>query len=90
MYECPFSADEDPQYAANVLGPLNRGEGVACFVVYDEDDLPTVLYCSHSLDGEAEELAVDESDEVRAVQALAIQREAREHAALAGFRALVS
>jgi hypothetical protein len=89
VYDCPFESDEDPQYASNVLEPLERGEGVACFVVRDEDGEPTVLYCAHRLEGDAGEVARAEVDEIRVRQALAIQREAREQAAQAGFEALV-
>jgi hypothetical protein len=90
MYDCPHTADQDPQYIANVLDPLDKGEGVACFVVDAGGGERTVLYCSHKLSGQAEEIATDSSDVVRAAQAVAIQREARQQAAQAGFRALVA
>ena len=89
MHDRPFDAEVDPQYASNVLEPLERGEGVACFVVRDEDGEPTVLYCAHRLEGDAGEVARANLDEIRVLQALQIQREAREQAAQAGFEALV-
>ena len=90
MNDCPYPADRDPQYVANIMEPLEKGEGVACFVVESDDGDNTVLYCSHRLSGQAEEIATDERDYVRAAQAVAIQREARTQAAIAGFRALVA
>ena len=90
MLDCPYTAEEDPQYVANIRDPLEKGEGVACFVVDAGAGERTVLYCSHRLTGQAEEIATDERDLVRAAQAVAIQREAREQAAQAGFRALVA
>jgi hypothetical protein len=90
MYDCPYPADKDPQYIVNVLEPLDKGEGVACFVVEAGAGERTVLYCSHRLSGQAEEIATDARDVVRAAQAVAIQREAREQAAQAGFHALVA
>jgi hypothetical protein len=90
MYDCPYTADQDPQYVANILDPLEKGEGVACFVVDAGAGSRTVLYCSHKLSGQAEEIATDTRDFVRAAQAVAIQREARQQAAQAGFRALVA
>ncbi|MGI8623145.1 MAG: hypothetical protein ACR2NB_06585 [Solirubrobacteraceae bacterium] len=89
MHDCPSSAEDDPQYLANVLEPLRKGEGVACFVVED-DGGPTVLYCTHVLSGWAQSLAVDDCERVRAAQALAVQREARDQAARAGFYAVVA
>jgi hypothetical protein len=90
MNDCPYPAEQDPQYVANIIEPLDKGEGVACFVVDCGDGDATVLYCSHRLSGQAEEIATDERDYVRAAQAVAIQREARSQAALAGFRALIA
>ena len=90
MYDCPYTADEDPQYVSNIREPLEKGEGVACFVVDDGEGDRTVLYCSHRLTGEAEEIATDERDTVRAAQAVAIQREAREQAEQAGFHPVVA
>lgn len=90
MHDCPYSAESDPQYVANIMEPLEKGEGVACFVVESDEGDATVLYCSHRLSGEAEEIATDAREYVRAAQAVAIQREARTQAAMAGFRALVA
>jgi hypothetical protein len=90
MYDCPYSVDQDPQYMTNIREPLEKGEGVACFVVDDGDGDRTVLYCSHKLTGEAEIIAQDERDTVRAAQAVAIQREAREQAEQAGFHPVVA
>ncbi len=90
MLDCPYTADQDPQYVSNILDPLEKGEGVACFVVDAGEGEKTVLYCSHTLSGHAEEVATDGREFVRAAQAVAIQREAREQAAQAGFRALVA
>ncbi|MEA2168982.1 MAG: hypothetical protein QOF76_2282 [Solirubrobacteraceae bacterium] len=90
MYDCPYSSQEDPQYVKNILEPLDNGEGVACFVVDDGGGETTVLYCSHRLTGEAEEVAIDEREAVRAAQAVAIQREAREQAEQAGFHPIVA
>ncbi|HVL96954.1 MAG TPA: hypothetical protein VM266_13940 [Solirubrobacteraceae bacterium] len=90
MLDCPYPAHEDPHYVANIMDPLDKGEGVACFVVDDGDGDRMVLYCSHKLTGHASEIATDARDYVRAAQAVAIQREARQQAAQAGFRALVS
>ena len=90
MYDTPYTADQDPQYVANILDPLGKGEGVACFVVDAGAGSRTVLYCSHKLSGQAEEIATDTREFVRAAQAVAIQREARSQAAQAGFRALIS
>jgi hypothetical protein len=90
MHDCPYPAEQDPQYVANIIEPLEKGEGVACFVVDGGDGGETVLFCSHRLTGQAEEIATDERDYVRAAQAVAIQREARTQAALAGFRALIA
>lgn len=90
MLDCPYTADQDPQYVSNILDPLENGEGVACFVVDDGDGDRTVLYCSHTLTGHAGLVATDRSEHVRAAQAVAIQREAREQAAQAGFHALVA
>jgi hypothetical protein len=90
MHDCPYSADRDPQYVSNIMEPLEKGEGVACFVVNDGGGEQMVLYCSHKLSGQAEEIATDTRDYVRAAQAVAIQREARSRAAEAGFRALIA
>ena len=90
MKDCPYPADRDPQYLSNIIEPLEKGEGVACFVVDAGEGERTVLYCSHRLTGQAEEIATDGRDFVRAAQAVAIQREARQQAAQAGFRALVA
>jgi hypothetical protein len=90
MHDCPYTADGDPQYVTNILDPLEKGEGVACFVVDAGAGEQTVLYCSHKLSGQAEEIATDDRDFVRAAQAVAIQREARQQARQAGFRALVA
>ena len=90
MHDCPYPADRDPQYVSNIMEPLEKGEGVACFLVDDGDGEQMVLYCSHKLSGVAEEIATDTREYVRAAQAVAIQREARSRAAQAGFRALVS
>lgn len=90
MYDSPVPTDHDPQYVTNILEPLEKGEGVACFVVDAGAGEQTVLYCSHRLSGQAEEIATDRRDFVRAAQAVAIQREARQQAAQAGFRALVA
>ena len=90
MHDCPYPADQDPQYVANIIEPLEKGEGVACFVVDSGGGDSMVLYCSHRLSGQAEQIATDERDYVRAAQAVAIQREARSQAAQAGFRALIS
>ncbi len=90
MLDCPYTADRDPQYVANILDPLEKGEGVACFVVDAGAGDSTVLYCSHTLSGQAGTVATDAREHVRAAQALAIQRRAREQAAHAGFRALVA
>jgi hypothetical protein len=89
MYDSPVTTDHDPQYVTNILEPLEKGEGVACFVVDAGAGERTVLYCSHRLSGQAEEIATDGRDFVRAAQAVAIQREARQQAAQAGFRAVV-
>jgi hypothetical protein len=89
MHDCPYTADRDPQYLSNIVEPLEKGEGVACFVVDDGDGDRMVLYCSHKLTGQASQIATDERDYVRAAQAVAIQREARSQAAQAGFRALI-
>lgn len=89
MHDCPYTADEDPQYVSNIMEPLQNGEGVACFVVDAGEGERTVLYCSHRLSGQAGEIATDTRDAVRAAQAVAIQHEAREQAAQAGFHALV-
>jgi hypothetical protein len=90
MYDSPQTNEHDPQYVTNILEPLEKGEGVACFVVDAGAGERTVLYCSHRLSGQAEEIATDTRDFVRAAQAVAIQREARQQAAQAGFRALVA
>ena len=89
MHDCPYTAERDPQYLSNIIEPLEKGEGVACFVVDDGDGEQMVLYCSHKLTGTASQIANDERDYVRAAQAVAIQREARSQAAQAGFRARV-
>ena len=90
MLDAPYSPENDPQYIANIMEPLALGEGVACFVAADSDGSQRVLYCSHRLSGEAEEIATDEREFVRAAQAVAIQREARTRAAEAGFTALIA
>jgi hypothetical protein len=90
MYDCPYTADHDPQYVSNIMEPLDKGEGVACFLVDDGAGDQMVLYCSHRLTGQAQEISTDARDYVRAAQAVAIQREARMRAAQAGFRALIS
>ena len=53
MHDCPYTADRDPQYLSNIVEPLEKGEGVACFVVDDGDGDRMVLYCSHKLTGQA-------------------------------------
>ncbi len=90
MHDCPDPAEFDRQYVSNIREPLEKGEGVACFVVDDGDGEQMVLYCSHKLSGQAEQIATDASDYVRAAQAVAIQREARTRAAEAGFRAHIA
>jgi transposase len=90
MYDCPYTAEQDPEYVANVLDPLDRGEGVACFVVDGGAGSRVVLYCSHKMSQQAEETSTDPREFVRAAQAIAIQREVRQQATQAGFRALVA
>lgn len=87
-FDGPPTPENSHEYEINVLVPLQKGEGVACFVVR-HDGHQLVLYCSHKLSGQAEEIAADERDFVRAAQAVAIQREARDRAATAGFKAVI-
>jgi hypothetical protein len=90
MYDCPYTAEQDPQYVTNVLEPLDKDEGVACFVVDAGAGNRTVLYCSHKMDDEAKATSTDTREFVRAAQAVIFQREARQQAAKAGFRPLVA
>jgi hypothetical protein len=56
-----------PEYLHNVLDPLDKGEGVACFLVVNNDKrFRTILYCSHKMIGKMEEISKDDRDFVRA------------------------
>lgn len=90
MRDCPYSADTDPAYVENVLEPLAKGEGVACFVAADDDGDQAVLFFTHTLSGAAARFSVDGRDRVRAAQAVAVQRAARSRAQSEGFNALVA
>lgn len=89
MRDCPYSADTDPHYVEHVLQPLANGEGVACFVADTSDGQRSVLFFTHTLSGEAATYATDSRDEVRAAQAVAVQRAARTRAEAEGFHATV-
>lgn len=89
MRDCPYSADTDPQYVEHVLQPLANGEGVACFVADTAEGERSVLFFTHTLSGIAATYATDDRQEVRAAQAVAVQRAARERAEAEGFHATV-
>jgi hypothetical protein len=89
MRDCPYNSDTDPQYVENVLTPLAKGEGVACFVADTDAGERSVLFFTHTLSGQAATFATDARDEVRAAQAVAVQRAARVRAQVEGFRAEV-
>jgi hypothetical protein len=78
-----------PQYRASVVDPLQKDEGVTCFVIDAGNGTQTVLYGSHRLTGELEFYAKDPRRHVRAAYAIIVQIDARQKAAQAGERALV-
>jgi hypothetical protein len=88
MRDCPYSAETDPAYVENVLEPLAKGEGVACFLAHDDDGEQAVLFFTHTLSGAAATFAIDVRDRVRAAQAVAVQRAARLRAQTEGFNAV--
>jgi hypothetical protein len=90
MRDCPYSADTDPSYVEHVLTPLAKGEGVACFVADSAMGERSVLFFTHTLSGAAATYATDTRDEVRAAQAVAVQRAARSRAEAEGFHATVA
>jgi hypothetical protein len=89
MRDCPYSADTDPAYVEHVLQPLAKGEGVACFVADTAAGERSVLFFTHTLSGAAAGYATDARQEVRAAQAVAVQRAARTRAEAQGFHATV-
>lgn len=89
MRDCPYSADTDPSYVEHVLQPLAKGEGVACFVADTADGERSVLFFTHTLSGAAATYATHARQEVRAAQAVAVQRAARTRAEAEGFHATV-
>lgn len=89
MRDCPYNADTDPSYVEHVLQPLAKGEGVACFVADTVEGERSVLFFTHTLSGEAASFATDAREEVRAAQAVAVQRAARQRAEAEGFHAIV-
>jgi hypothetical protein len=89
MRDCPYNAEMDPAYVENVLEPLAKGEGVACFLADDGHGERAVLFFTHTLTGTAASFATDVRDEVRAAQAVAVQRAARSRASHEGFDAVV-
>ncbi len=90
MRDCPYNADTDPSYVEHVLQPLANGEGVACFVADTADGQRSVLFFTHTLSGAAATYATDARQEVRAAQAVAVQRAARSRAEAEGFFAEVA
>ena len=90
MRDCPYSSDSDPSYVEHVLQPLAKGEGVACFVADTSDGERSVLFFTHTLSGAAATYAMDARQEVRAAQAVAVQRAARSRALAEGFFAEVA
>lgn len=90
MHDSPYTAETNPTYLEHVMRPLSQGEGVACFLATDDHGDPTVVFCTHVLSSEAEKVALDSSEEMRALHALAVQHAAREQAQAAGFHALVA
>ncbi len=88
MRDCPYSAESDPAYVENVLEPLAKGEGVACFLASDDDGEQAVLFFTHTLNGAAARFSTDVRDKVRAAQAVAVQRAARMRAQGEGFNAV--
>jgi hypothetical protein len=88
MRDCPYSAETDPAYVENVLEPLAKGEGVACFLAEGDDGEQAVLFFTHTLSGAAARFAIDVRDKVRAAQAVAVQRAARSRAETEGFSAI--
>lgn len=90
MRDCPYSAETDPAYVENVLEPLAKGEGVACFLARGDDGEQAVLFFTHTLTGAAAQFSNDVRDEVRAAQAVAVQRAARSRAQHEGFSAIIA
>ena len=89
MRDCPYNAETDPSYVENVLEPLAKGEGVACFLADNGDGERAVLFFTHTLSGGAARLATDMREQVRAAQAVAVQRAARARAQTEGFHAVI-
>lgn len=89
MRDCPYNAETDPAYVENVLEPLAKGEGVACFLAQGTDGEKAVLFFTHTLSGAAANFATDVRDKVRAAQAVAVQRAARTRALSEGFSAII-
>ena len=89
MRDCPYSAETDPQYVENVLEPLAKGEGVACFLAAAEDGEQAVLFFTHTMGGAAATFATDMRDRVRAAQAIAVQQAARLRAQSEGFQPVI-
>lgn len=90
MFDSPYNAETDPSYVEHVLEPLAKGEGVACFVADTDAGQRSVLFFTHTLSGLAARFSTDQRDDVRAAQAVAVQRAARERAEAQGFHATVS
>ena len=89
MHDCPYNADHDPSYLENVMEPLARGEGVACFLAEDGDGDRAVVFMSHRLEDESGRNAIHGNSRIRAAQAVWIQQAARAEAAVRGFRAVI-
>lgn len=89
MRDCPYNSDSDPDYLANVMEPLARGEGVACFLAEDDEGDRAVVFMSHRLDKASDENAHHGSSRIRAAQAVCVQQAARVEATLHGLRAVI-
>lgn len=88
MRDCPHGSEGEPAYIENVLEPLARGEGIACFLARCEDEL-AVLFFTHTLTGAAHRRAHEGEDRARATQAIAVQMAARARAVEAGIGPIV-
>lgn len=89
MHDSPYTAETSATYLDHVMQPLAKGEGVACFLATDDCGEPTVVFCTHVVEGPAQHDAVSDCERTRALHALSVQRMAREQAESYGFRALV-
>lgn len=89
VHDCPYNADHDPSYLENVMEPLARGEGVACFLAEDDDGDRAVVFMSHRLEDASGQDAMHGTSRMRASQAVWIQHAARVEAVGLGFRPVV-